>query len=201
MEQEQRFLNNKVANALPDVPMTFVLCEAQQNVHVFIPEAFDLDLVTMVAENFSRKVQQPVRVYHDETFRKFRLCPFPEGFTGNTATYGAFQFLCDKTEPKVTTEPNRIPRPRNSWILYRQYFSGEFIKIYPGITASELSTLIASKWKDEPAHEKNYWRCLAEQEERNHKKKYPDYKFRVKKSQVKKRGQQRAATTMAAETN
>lgn len=44
----------------------------------------------------SRKVQQPVRVYHDEILRKFRLCPFPEGSTGNTATYGIFQFLCGK---------------------------------------------------------------------------------------------------------
>ncbi|KAL6893408.1 MAT1-1-3 [Trichoderma evansii] len=204
------FLNNQVENTSPDVPITFVRCEAQQNVHVFIPEAFDLDLVTTVAENFSRKVQQPVRVYHDETFRKFRLCPFPEGSTGNTATYGIFQFLCDKTEPKITAksiprdngrEPNRIPRPRNSWILYRQYFSGEFIKTYPGITASELSTLIAAKWKNEPTHEKNYWHCLAEQEERNHKQKYPDYKFRVRKPQMKKKREQQVAATIGAETN
>ncbi|UKZ47569.1 hypothetical protein TrVGV298_001792 [Trichoderma virens] len=35
-------------------------------------------------------------------------------------------------------EANRIPRPRNSWILYRQFLSGEFTKCYLGITASEL---------------------------------------------------------------
>ncbi|KAK1252602.1 hypothetical protein MKX08_003789 [Trichoderma sp. CBMAI-0020] len=94
------FLNEQVEKTLPDIPITFVRCEAQQNVHVFIPEAFDLHLVTTVAENFSRKVQQPVRVYHDETLRKFRLCPFPEGSTGNTATYGAFQFLCGNRDSK-----------------------------------------------------------------------------------------------------
>lgn len=49
---QQRFLNDQVENTLPDVPITFVRCEAQQNVHVFIPEAFGLDLVTTVAENF-----------------------------------------------------------------------------------------------------------------------------------------------------
>lgn len=49
---QQIFLNEEVENTLPDVPITFVRCEAQQNVHVFIPEAFDLHLVTIVAENF-----------------------------------------------------------------------------------------------------------------------------------------------------
>lgn len=48
----------------------------------------------------SRKVQQPVRVYHDETLRKFRLCPFPEGSTSNTATYGTFQFLCGNCDTR-----------------------------------------------------------------------------------------------------
>lgn len=63
------------------------------------------------------------------------------------------------------------------------------------------ATLIASQWKNEPAHQKNYWRNLAEQEERSHKKKYPDYKFRVRKPQGKKKKEQHAATTMAGEKN
>ncbi|KAL7790731.1 MAT1-1-3 [Trichoderma ceciliae] len=199
--------NDQVEDTLLDVPMTFVRCEAQKDVHVFIPEAFDLDLVTTVAENFSRMVQQPVRVFHDELLQKFRLCPFPEGSTGNTSSYGIFYFLCDKSEPRTDVETascdnghegNRIPRPRNSWILYRQYFSGEFTKTYPGITASELSTLISTKWKNEPPCEKRFWNYLAEQEERNHKQKYPDYKYRVRKSQAKKkRGRQAAATAVA----
>lgn len=49
---ESTFLTRQVDGTLPDVPMTFVRCEAQKNVHVFIPEAFSLDVVTTVAENF-----------------------------------------------------------------------------------------------------------------------------------------------------
>lgn len=44
----------------------------------------------------SRKVQQPVRVFHDEALQKFRLCPVPEGSTVNTSDYGVFFFLCGK---------------------------------------------------------------------------------------------------------
>lgn len=49
---QPRYLNDQVMDTLPDIPMTFVRCETQKNLHVFIPEAFDLDLVTTVAENF-----------------------------------------------------------------------------------------------------------------------------------------------------
>ncbi|KAH0497178.1 hypothetical protein TgHK011_004507 [Trichoderma gracile] len=200
---QPRYLNDQVMDTLPDIPMTFVRCETQKNLHVFIPEAFDLDLVTTVAENFSRKVQQPVRVFHDEALQKFRLCPVPEGGTVNTSDYGVFYFLCDKSDPKPSVsekkerEANRVPRPRNSWILYRQYYSAEFTKTYPGITASELSTLISTKWKAEPPHEKRFWNDLAEQEKRNHREKYPDYKYRVKKPQAKKKmgGHVMASTT------
>lgn len=63
------------------------------------------------------------------------------------------------------------------------------------------ATLIAAKWKNEPNHEKNYWHYLAEQEERNHKQKYPDYKFRVRKPQVKKKREHHVTATIGAETN
>lgn len=68
-------------------------------------------------------------------------------------------------------------------------------------SAINTATLIASQWKNEPAHQKDYWRYLAEQEERNHKKKYPDYKYRVRKPQGKKRKEQHAAATIAGEIN
>ncbi|KAL7938283.1 MAT1-1-3 [Trichoderma chlorosporum] len=204
---QPRYLTDEMEGTLPDVPITFVRCDSQKNVHVFIPEAFDLDLVTTIAENFSRKVQQPIRVFHDEMLQKFRLCPIPEGSTVNTSSYGVFYFLCDKSEPRSDVsskdgrETSHIPRPRNSWILYRQFFSGEFTKCYPGITASELSTLISTKWKSEPPHEKKFWNDLAEQEKRNHRQRYPDYKYRVRKPQAKKRKGRQTATAAALEAD
>lgn len=48
----ERFIMDQDEDTLPGVPMTFVRCESQRNVRVFIPEAFDINLVTTVAENF-----------------------------------------------------------------------------------------------------------------------------------------------------
>lgn len=40
MMGNERLITHQVEDTLPDVHMTFVRCESQRNVHVFIPEAF-----------------------------------------------------------------------------------------------------------------------------------------------------------------
>lgn len=41
-------------------------------------------------------------------------------------------------------------------------------------------------WKEEPAANKAFWQEMAQEEDRIHKEKYPDYKYTTKKSPVKK---------------
>ncbi|PTB49784.1 hypothetical protein M431DRAFT_486332 [Trichoderma harzianum CBS 226.95] len=48
--ESQTDVHDQAQNTLSDVPMTFARCESQRDVHVFIPEAFDLDLVTTVSQ-------------------------------------------------------------------------------------------------------------------------------------------------------
>lgn len=63
------------------------------------------------------------------------------------------------------------------------------------------ATLISAKWKSEPPHEKKFWNDLAEQEKRNHKQKYPDYKYRVRKPQAKKKQGKQTAGIAGFETD
>lgn len=106
-----------------------------------------------------------------------------------------------KTQAKAA-EPedssSHIPRPRNSWILYRQFKSRELRKDHPGITASELctclllqsiehvltllATLISNLWKNESDDEKAFWQRMAQEEDRMHKEKYPGYKYTTKRN-------------------
>ncbi|KAH0529024.1 hypothetical protein TsFJ059_003826 [Trichoderma semiorbis] len=58
--ESQRDVHDQVEDTLPDVPITFARCESQRDVHVLIPEAFDLDLVTTVAENPKLHCRDPV---------------------------------------------------------------------------------------------------------------------------------------------
>nr|QDH06185.1 mating type A-1-3 HMG1/2 [Epichloe sp.]QDH06189.1 mating type A-1-3 HMG1/2 [Epichloe sp.]QDH06203.1 mating type A-1-3 HMG1/2 [Epichloe coenophiala]QDH06209.1 mating type A-1-3 HMG1/2 [Epichloe coenophiala]QDH83280.1 mating type A-1-3 HMG1/2 [Epichloe sp.] len=178
-----------------DAPVTFVTSEVQGNVHVFVPETFHGNLVEVLAKNFSRLVQQPVSVFHDTYRQKFRICPLPFGAMVDTTKYGTPFFSCDLSDPKdvpadtsvVESEDtsSHIPRPRNSWILYRQFKSRELRKDHSGITASELSTMISSLWKNETDEEKAFWQKMAQEEDRLHKEKYPGYKYTTKKNAEK----------------
>ncbi|RDA89029.1 hypothetical protein CP532_0653, partial [Ophiocordyceps camponoti-leonardi (nom. inval.)] len=72
-----------------------------------------------------------------------------------------------------------------SWILYRQHQSGVMKKRYPGITASEISTATSKMWRLESKDVRAYWKKQAQEEDRLHKEKYPNYKFTAKKSSPK----------------
>nr|BAE93600.1 MAT1-1-3 [Tolypocladium inflatum] len=178
-----------------DTPVTFVTSEIQGNVHVFLPDTYEMVIVEAIAQNFSRRVQQPVKVFHDDWRQKYRLCPLPPGAQAITSTYGPCRFECDMSEPKVAetqatpaaSDNSRahIPRPRNCWILYRQHKSEEYKEKFDNISASELSSAISRDWKAEPDSEKEIWRQKAQEEDRLHKEKYPGYKYTTKKSQGK----------------
>ncbi|KAG6119909.1 hypothetical protein E4U14_004571 [Claviceps sp. LM454 group G7] len=113
----------------------------------------------------------------------------------DTTCYGTPVFNCDLSAPgtapgetdvaETEDTSSHIPRPKNSWILYRQHKSRELRKDHPGITASELSTMISSLWKNENDEERKFWQQKAQEEDRLHKEKYPGYKYSTKKSTEK----------------
>ncbi|KAM4064852.1 HMG (high mobility group) box domain-containing protein [Hirsutella rhossiliensis] len=154
----------------------------------------EMGLVETIANNFSRRVQQPVKVFHDDWREKYRLCPLPLGVQANDITYGSLCFECDSSEPLpemnskddvVDGKTGHIPRPRNKWILYRQYHAAIIKKEIGLITASEISTMISNMWRQASEAEKAIWQQKAEEEDRLHKEKYPDYKYTTKKSPSK----------------
>ncbi|KAH7185334.1 high mobility group box domain-containing protein [Fusarium flagelliforme] len=168
-----------------EVPITFVYSQSQNDIHAFLPEDASMRFVNHVADNLSRRVQQPVKVFHDEARRKYRLCPIPRDIFANTSTYGRYCFSRDQSTPaKVSTkdstvgeEGQRIPRPRNRWMLYRQAKSLQIIAQNEGLTAGELSRIISTMWDNETPETQAYWHRLADQEDANHKRLYPGYKY------------------------
>ncbi|KUI72756.1 Sporulation minus regulator 2 [Cytospora mali] len=72
----------------------------------------------------------------------------------------------------------KIPRPPNSWILYRKEKSKELRQANPAMSAGEISTEASRQWKLEEQTMKDYYQALAEEEARRHKIKYPDYRYK-----------------------
>nr|ALD16240.1 mat A-3 [Thermothelomyces heterothallicus] len=77
--------------------------------------------------------------------------------------------------PKVTKL--RIRRPRNQFIIYRQWMSARIHASNPGLTAACISQIVAKTWRAEKPEIKAHFKALADEEDRIHKEKYPGYRY------------------------
>ncbi|SGZ52748.1 CIC11C00000004575 [Sungouiella intermedia] len=74
--------------------------------------------------------------------------------------------------------PNRIPRPRNAFILFRQkYHQSVLDEATEAKTNPEVSRELGRRWRALSPGERDHWNNLAEEEKKNHAKKYPNYRY------------------------
>lgn len=79
-------------------------------------------------------------------------------------------------------DPERPPRPPNSWILFRSHMAKERSDL-EGRAQSEISAIISRAWKDASPEVKLHFEMLAEAKKVEHQARYPHYRFNpVKKS-------------------
>ncbi|KAG9072664.1 Casanova [Linnemannia hyalina] len=90
--------------------------------------------------------------------------------------------------------PERIPRPPNSFIIYRR----EHAIKYPGLVAADLSAKIAHAWRNESPEVLEQYAELAELAKLKHKLQFPDWKFTPAKRGTGKRARKQAAAAQAA---
>lgn len=119
-------------------------------------------------------------------------------FLGSRKTNTNTNTMSD-TKPKTSSSldtpvAKRIPRPPNSFLIYRK----EHAKKYAGLVATELSTKLAMAWKKESPERHAYYAELAERAKQEHAIKFPDYKFTPVKRGTGKRALQLAAIANAA---
>ncbi|CAG8728282.1 3474_t:CDS:2, partial [Acaulospora colombiana] len=86
------------------------------------------------------------------------------------------------------TKQNRkkpyIPRPPNSFILYRQHHHPLILNQHPGINNSEISRIIADHWRKLSDQERDEWKRKAEEAKEKHMKAWPDYKYQPRRRVV-----------------
>lgn len=95
-------------------------------------------------------------------------------------------------EPVRLTE--KIPRPRNAFILFRQHHHKLLIDEWTvqGVEIphnSKISKILGIKWKALAGDEKVYWEEMARKEKSDHEKKYPDYRYKPIRKHKKKQQQ------------
>lgn len=89
-----------------------------------------------------------------------------------------YPYYSDATKCTCKSNANRIPRPRNAFILFRQKYhqtvldEGSVIRTNP-----EVSRELGRRWRALSNEERDHWNQLAEEEKTNHAKKYPGYRY------------------------
>ncbi|KAK7685511.1 hypothetical protein QCA50_011376 [Cerrena zonata] len=84
-----------------------------------------------------------------------------------------------KTSHAKKRDPSYIPRPPNAFILFRSHFIRA--QHIPGKTEgnhSALSKIIGKYWKTLPREEREVWEAKAIVAQAEHRKRYPDWRFR-----------------------
>ncbi|EXJ88972.1 hypothetical protein A1O3_02036 [Capronia epimyces CBS 606.96] len=76
----------------------------------------------------------------------------------------------------------KIPRPRNSFILFRQHQQASILAQNPGIPNPEVSKIIGEQWRQLSAESKEEWNLLAEEEKARHQQQYPGYRYQPRRN-------------------
>ncbi|PLW36832.1 hypothetical protein PCANC_13958 [Puccinia coronata f. sp. avenae] len=81
----------------------------------------------------------------------------------------------------VKKKEEKLPRPPNSWILYRSDKIAEMKSQHSGLAQCLLSKEIATRWHSESQEVRNNYEKKAELIKAEHAIKYPDYKYSPKR--------------------
>ncbi|CEG78315.1 hypothetical protein RMATCC62417_12945 [Rhizopus microsporus] len=92
-----------------------------------------------------------------------------------------------KTSTRSRSDASKIPRPMNSFMIYRLEKQREIVKECPGANHRDISKIIAKWWKEMSDEEKQPYRTKALMARHEHSQRYPDYKFCPQKKAKKPR--------------
>ncbi|KAK5030475.1 slightly ste11-like protein [Exophiala sideris] len=79
------------------------------------------------------------------------------------------------------SEP-KIPRPRNSFMLFRQHQQSSIMAQNPGLSIPDVSKIIGEQWRSLSVEAKEGWNSLAEEEKTRHQQQYPGYRYQPRRN-------------------
>ncbi|CAG8652725.1 hypothetical protein C2G38_2251410 [Gigaspora rosea] len=80
--------------------------------------------------------------------------------------------------------PTHLPRPQNSFVLFRKDYNAR-MRLLNGnnpetLRAGSISSNAKIEWNRQPAAVKNFFKVLAKEADKRHKKMFPHYKYQPK---------------------
>ncbi|KAL8962449.1 MAG: hypothetical protein Q9193_001143 [Seirophora villosa] len=103
---------------------------------------------------------------------------------------------------RAKLKKEKVARPPNAFILYRQHHHGKVVAEYPHLHNNQISIILGQQWQKENDEVKAQFKSMAEEIKKEHLNAHPDYQYQPRKPTEKKRRMTRrkAEKLAAAET-
>ncbi|KAJ5594450.1 uncharacterized protein N7459_000658 [Penicillium hispanicum] len=168
--------------------------------------------VRKLQRRFSVLLNRPVSWIEDESISAVRLLPTPplphnfSPFVLNAPGPGQMRYTDSMVhnylsrqvhhamlngDCKLPSSSTKVPRPPNSFILYRQHHHHTVTAENPDLKITEISRIIAAKWRSESPEVREQFKVLADQMKRQHAIDHPDYQYSPRRPGEKPRRRSR----------
>ncbi|KAL8737542.1 MAG: hypothetical protein Q9181_001594 [Wetmoreana brouardii] len=144
-----------------------------------VSHAIGNDGISFIAERFKSMIQAPVKI-SGGVRRPLTISPayLPDG--RKEATGG-------ELKPNSKAKKDKIARPPNAFILYRQHHHSKVVDANPGLHNNQISIMLGQQWQKETAETKAQFKLMAEDIKKKHLHAHPDYQYQPRKPTEKKR--------------
>ncbi|KAJ5110902.1 hypothetical protein N7532_001437 [Penicillium argentinense] len=141
--------------------------------------------VELLRSRYELLIDRPIRSTYDAQYDIVRLIPSIGGQRPGVQLDAWAQWHISTNLSEAAQEMNlfndnvkqKIPRPPNSFILYRRDNHRTTTAAHPNLPNTQISRIIATKWKKESDHVKAAYREKALMAKEEHLRKHPDYQY------------------------
>ncbi|KAL9035634.1 MAG: hypothetical protein Q9180_004758 [Flavoplaca navasiana] len=144
-----------------------------------VENAIGSDGIALIAERFQSMIQAPVKIKNRGSLPTV-ICP--------TSSAGGHKKVTITTpKPKVTSKKEKVARPPNAFILYRQHHHPIVKSQNPDLHNNQISIMLGQQWQNEAADIKARFKSMAEEIKKEHLSAHPNYQYQPRKPAEKKR--------------
>ncbi|KAI4133754.1 MAG: hypothetical protein LQ341_006139 [Variospora aurantia] len=88
---------------------------------------------------------------------------------------------------KAKLKKDKVARPPNAFILYRQHHHAKVVAEYPHLHNNQISIILGQQWQHEKDDVKAQFKAMAEEIKKKHLSAHPNYQYQPRKPTEKKR--------------
>ncbi|KAL8810230.1 MAG: hypothetical protein Q9223_007801 [Gallowayella weberi] len=159
-----------------------------------VEEALGSRGLALIVERFQSMIQAPVEIIKHELYLTEISPVIDRKGHKNVAVTES------KVDAKAKSKKDKIARPPNAFILYRQHHHPLVKAQYPNLHNNQISIILGKQWQNETADIKGQWKSLAEEIKKKHLNAHPNYQYQPRKpSEKKRRMTRRKAEKLSAE--